>query len=130
MLYNNQSPYTVALLVPNKEAILGWLSGLGDQSAQLERGRGGLRLLKAEFDAYLAGGKHERLFPERWLPSSFAVLSEPFTEQNRFVNSTLKMVRGRIAKHYRDRIEYLYTIEGRTIENPKNLEALQTLLSG
>jgi hypothetical protein len=25
MLYNNQSPVTVALLVPNRDAVLGWL---------------------------------------------------------------------------------------------------------
>lgn len=130
MLYNNQSPYTVALLVPNKDAILRWMSRHGEGGTHQEGYRKVLRLLEGEIDAYLAGGMHERLFPERWIPSSFAVLSEPFTEQNRFVNSTLKMVRGRIAKHFRDRIDYMFTTGGKTVENPKNLEALQSLLTG
>jgi long-chain acyl-CoA synthetase len=130
MLHNNQSLYTVALLVPNRDAILRWLSRHDEGGTQLEGYRKVLRLLKSEIDAYLAGGKHDRLFPERWIPSSFAVVSEPFTEQNRFVNSTLKMVRGRIAKHYHDRIEYMQTAEGKTAENQKNLDELRTLLAG
>ena len=52
------------------------------------------------------------MFPERWLPSTFAVLPEPFTEQNQMINSTMKMVRGKIEKAYAKRIDYLYTAEG------------------
>jgi long-chain acyl-CoA synthetase len=50
-----------------------------------------------------------------------AVLGEGFTEQNRFLNSTMKMVRGRIEAHYGSRIEYLYTPEAKDIVNPQNL---------
>jgi long-chain acyl-CoA synthetase len=64
------------------------------------------------------------MFPERWLPSAFAVLSEPFTEQNQMINSTMKMVRGKIEKAYADRIEYVYTAEGKQTLNEKNLASL------
>jgi long-chain acyl-CoA synthetase len=84
-------------------------------------------LLDAELAAYRSGGKHAGLFPERWLPSTFAVLHEPFTEQNRFMNSTLKMVRGRIEKHYRDRIAFMFTAEGKMGDNVKNMEAIGRL---
>ena len=47
------------------------------------------------------------MFPERWLPATFAVLSEPFTEQNQMINSTMKMVRGKIEKAYAARLEYI-----------------------
>ena len=64
------------------------------------------------------------MFPERWLPSSFAVLPEPFSEQNGMINSTMKMVRGKIEKAYSDRIDYLYTSEGKKFTNEKNIESI------
>ena len=51
---------------------------------------------------------------------ALAVLDEGFTEQNHMLNSTLKMVRGRIADYYRARIEYLYTPQGRSILSEQN----------
>ena len=63
------------------------------------------------------------MFPERWLPSTFAVLKEPFTEQNQMINSTMKMVRGKIEKAYAERINYLFTAEGKKIMNEQNLNA-------
>ena len=73
---------------------------------------------------YKKGGEFEGMFPERWLPSTFAILSEPFTEQNQMINSTMKMVRGKIEKFYADRINFLYSSEGKQIFNEKNLEAI------
>jgi len=67
------------------------------------------------------------MFPERWLPSTFAVLDEAFTEQNRMLNSTLKMVRGRIEERYRDRIAALHRAEGADVCNPVNREAIRRL---
>ena len=64
------------------------------------------------------------MFPERWLPAAVAVLPEPFTEQNGLVNSTMKIVRGKVEKHYADRIEYAYTAEGKNLLNEKNIESL------
>ena len=40
------------------------------------------------------------------------------------MNSTMKIVRGKIEKAYADRIEALYTPEGKGILNEKNLESL------
>jgi long-chain acyl-CoA synthetase len=129
MLYNNQSAYTVALLVPNKEAIVRWLTkhGHGHTLAEPDGQKTALHLLESEIDAYRPGGKHAGLFPERWLPSTFAVLDDPFTEQNRFLNSTLKMVRGKIEKHYRERLDHMYTAEGRVVLNSKNVDAVARL---
>jgi long-chain acyl-CoA synthetase len=128
MLYNNQSPYTVALLVPNKEAIVSWLehhSPAGTEAARLDSV---LRVLEAEVNAYRSGGKHACVFPERWLPAALAVLPEPFTEQNRFMNSTLKMVRGKITRAYAGRIESMFTPGGREICNVGNREVIEALL--
>jgi long-chain acyl-CoA synthetase len=60
------------------------------------------------------------MFPARWLPAAVAVLGEGFTEQNHFLNSTLKMVRGRITEHYRTRLDHLFTPEAKDIAHPQN----------
>ena len=120
MLYNNQSPYTVALVVPNRDALLNWLSKKNLTSHAEEGQDAALQLIESEIDAFRQGGKFGGMFPDRWLPAAIGVLGEGFTEQNRFLNSTMKMVRGRIAEFYRNRIDFLYTAEGKAICNHQN----------
>jgi long-chain acyl-CoA synthetase len=124
MLYNNQSPSTIALIVPNKENLRRKLQHLGLTLDTEEGKKAALEKLEKEIAKYKRGGEFEGMFPERWLPSAFAVLSEPFTEQNQMINSTMKMVRGKIEKAYADRIEYVYTAEGKQTLNEKNLASL------
>ena len=124
MLYNNQSPYTIALIVPNKEALKRKLA-FSNLTLDTEEGRkAALKKMEQELNKYKKGGEFEGMFPERWLPSTFAILNEPFTEQNQMINSTMKMVRGKIEKFYADRINFLYSSEGKQIFNEKNLEAI------
>jgi long-chain acyl-CoA synthetase len=120
MLYNNQSPYTTALLVPSKEAVRGWLKQAGASEQTPEGQEAVLRLLEAELARHREGGDLGGAFPGRWLPSAVAVLGEGFTEQNHMLNSTMKMVRGKIVEFYRTRIDDLYTPEGRSILNARN----------
>ncbi len=120
MLYNDQSPFTVALVVPNKEALVRALAERGLSCRTREGQDAALDLLQAAFDEFREGGSRGGMFPARWLPSALAVLGEGFTEQNRFLNSTLKMVRGRITDFYRNRIDHLFTPEARDIRNPRN----------
>lgn len=120
MLYNNQSPYTIALIVPNKEAIKKYLKDKNFSHHSKEGQIEALKLLDGEINQF-KDGKYKEMFPSRWLPSTFAVLGEGFTEQNHFMNSTLKIVRGKITEFYKNRIEYLYTAEGKDIINNQNL---------
>ncbi len=125
MLYNNQSAYTTAVIVPNRDQLV---RKLKEQSLSLDTEEGrkaALQKLESELNKYKKGGEFEGMFPERWLPSCFAVLAEPFTEQNQMINSTMKMVRGKIEKAYADRIAYMYTAEGKQLLNQQNLDALK-----
>lgn len=121
MLFNNQSPYTVALLYPNKEAILRKLKSIGLDSKSEEGQKEALRIIQGEINEYKKGGRYEGEFPERWLPAAVGVLGEGFTEQNKFLNSTLKMVRGKITDYYSARIEFLFTAEAKNIANHQNM---------
>ena len=130
MLYNNQSPYTVGLLVPNKEAILAWLKH-HHLSCHTDEGQtAALKLLQSEIDSYREGNKNAGIFPERWLPAGIAVLGEGFNEQNRLMNSTMKIVRGRIAEFYQNRIEYTLTAEGKDICNHQNKNIVKRFEEG
>ena len=74
-----------------------------------------------ELNKYKAKGEYAGLFPERWLPSTFIIADEPFTEQNRMINSTMKMVRSKVESAYSERIKYAYTPEGKDIFNRYNI---------
>ncbi len=127
MLYNNQDPYTIALIVPNKLALLDWMHQNGYQ-CQTEEGQcAAIKLIESEINKFKPGGKFEGLFPSRWLPATFAILGEGFTEQNRLLNSTLKIVRPRIVEYYKNRIDYLYTPEGKDVCNEWNKRIIQRL---
>ena len=130
MLYNNQSPSTVALVVPNREALGAWLLRHHRlPPADPAGAEAALRLLEREVAKFRSGGEFGGLFPDRWLPSAIGVLGEPFTEQNRFLNSTLKMVRGKIAAAYAARLDHLFTADGRDVANDMNRRAIAHLLS-
>ncbi len=128
VLHNNQDPYTMVMIVPNRENLLAYAK---KQKLDIKTDAGIhalLELLQGEVNAYRKGGKFAGMFPERWLPTAIAVLPEPFTEQNHMVNSTMKVVRGKVEKHYEDRIAYAYTSEGKDIANPQNVASLKQIL--
>lgn len=124
ILYNNQSAYTTALIVPNKEKLAAHLKSLGLSLDTPDGKRAAIEALKSQIAVFEKGGELETMFPHRWLPSTFAVLPEPFTEQNGMINSTMKVVRGKVEKAYADRINYMYTPEGKNIFNEMNLSSL------
>lgn len=125
IVYNNQSPFTGAIVVPNADALRRELDGRG--TAAGERAAAAAELLGAEIDRYRAGGLYAGEFPERWLPVGLAIVEEPFSEQNGLVNSTMKVVRNKVEAHFRERLDYLYTPEGRDLKNPRNLASLRKL---
>ncbi|MCL2625877.1 MAG: AMP-binding protein [Cystobacterineae bacterium] len=125
MLYNNQNPYTSALVVPNKEALKAYIREQHLEWDSPEGKRKALSLLQDEVKQYRKGGLYAGKFPEQWLPTALAVLPEGFSEQNGLMNSTMKIVRSRITERYAHRIEHLYTSEGKNILNEENLSALR-----
>ncbi len=108
LLHNNQSSTTVALVVPNQDAVGTYLAHRGYVPGSADAEEEVVRLLKRDIDAFRAGGKHAGTFPERWLPARIGVIAEPFTEQNGLVNSTLKLVRGKIEARYADLLAELH----------------------
>ena len=125
VLHNNQKPFCVALFVPDKAALAEAAQKHGLDPASQEGKNYMLDLIQADVDSYKKGGKHEGMFPERWLPSAIGLCDQEFTIANKMMNSTMKIVRGKVEEHYADLLDYLYTAEGKDIHNARNLEALK-----
>jgi len=128
MLHNNQDAYTIGLIVPKKDTLKRILVQQGVDLTAPEAQQKALQLIQQDINEYRVGGKYENIFPERWLPASFAILPEGFNEQNKFMNSTMKMVRGKITEHYQERIDFLFTPEGKNIINQQNIDAIKKVL--
>jgi len=125
MLYNNQSPYTVALISLNKDLVNKYLCAGGiSEAPEMEI----LTLLWDDLrrDSH---GRSRADFPSRWLPSAFAILEDGFTEENKLLNTTMKMVRGKIISAHQERIDHLYTTEGKDIYNKINRDVLSKIIS-
>jgi len=106
MLYNNQSLYTIAIIVADRTNL---------------KGRDLVEAVWADISKYKGNGEFAGMFPERWLPSTFILAEEPFTEKNKMINSTMKMVRSKVEEAYMERIRYAYTPEGKSIYNKFNI---------
>ena len=128
MLYNNQNPYTVGFIVPDKAHIKTWAK---EQSIDLKTQGGQTELLnkiQSEIDAYLLDGEFENMFPQRWLPAAIGILDEAFTEENKLMNSTMKVVRGKVIEYHKNRLDALYTPSGKNILNDLNLNSISKIV--
>ena len=124
ILHNSQDPYTIALITPNKDALKAYVKGLGLDPETKEAKVKMLELIQEEVNMYRKGGRLAGAFPERWLPAAVCVLPEPWTEQNHFLNSSMKVVRGRVEEAYKAHMDFAYTPEGKNIVNDMNLASL------
>lgn len=119
VLHNNQNAYTIALIVPNRDALKRHVK---HAPHTLEAKKEAIQLLVNEINKFRSGGVHAGMFPERWLPATFSILPEPFSEQNHMVNSTMKVVRGKVEEIYAETIDFLYSAQGKQMFNDRNME--------
>ena len=127
MIYNNQDPYTIALVVASKENINRALDERGIKGE--ERAREATLIIQRELAKYRSGGCYADEFPDRWVPAVIAIADEAFTEHNGLVNSTMKVVRNKVEKRFAEAIAHAYTAEGKSVDNARNVEAMRKLLS-
>ena len=130
MLYNNQKPYTVALVVPNQHALKLYLEERNLTADSDEGKRTVLNLIENEVNEYRISGKYGKMFPQRWLPVALGIIEEGFTEENGLMNSVMKIVRGKIMDKYQDLIDYLYTPDAKAITNERNIEEVEKMKLG
>lgn len=130
ILYNNQKPYTVALVVPNQHALKRYLDEKKLTADTDEGKKVVLMLIENEVNEYRTNGKYSKMFPQRWLPVALGVLDEGFTEENGLVNATAKIIRGKVTERYSDLIDFLYTPPAKAVTNELNIEAVERMKLG
>jgi long-chain acyl-CoA synthetase len=130
MLYNNQKPYTVALVVPNQHALKLYLEERNLTADSDEGKRAVINLIENEVNEYRSNGKFGHMFPQRWLPVAIGILEQNFTEDNGLMNSTMKIVRGKIMEKYAALIDYLYTPDAKVATNERNIEEVEKMKLG
>lgn len=129
VLHNNQNPYTVALVVPSRDNIWVWMRNHKKSIESDQDLMEILNLIKQEVGQFKTGGKNGHLFPQRWLPTAIAILPEAFTEENKLINTTMKVVRSKVEEYFRQELEFLYTADGKEITNGNNVNNLRVFLT-
>jgi long-chain acyl-CoA synthetase len=130
MLYNNQKPYTVCLIVPNQHALKLYLEEKNLTADSDEGKRAVLNLIESEVNEYRTNGRFGKMFPQRWLPVAIGILEQGFTEDNGLMNSVMKIVRGKIMDKYQNLIDFLYTPEAKAVTNERNIEEVEKMKLG
>lgn len=121
VLYNDHCKYTCALITLDNTRIKTYISKHNITSPKKI-----LEVVKKSFYAFQSDDSYKNKFPKQWIPSVFAVLPESFSEQNKMVNSTMKVVRFKVLECYKDRLERMNTPEGKNSDE-ENLQVLQKL---
>ncbi len=123
MLYNNQNAYTIAIIVPNINKANSLIKTRTEEEIKKY-----INHINIEIQEFKSGGKLENMFPQRWLPSTFAIAFEPFSENNKLINSTMKMVRDNVTLLFNEEINNCYSTEGKKIINEINIINFTRLL--
>lgn len=120
MLYNDHCRYTSALIVPEMDEI---------KRRQVELTADTLlQELSQAITIFRTEPEFKSRFPGQWVPTTFQVVTEAWSLENRLLNSTSKLVRHKVAEHHSDLIEYMYSDSGSTWNNERNREACRTIL--
>jgi len=102
MLYGDNKPHNVALIVPDADAVKKWASQHGRSVSDIEQDPEVHALIKKELDRLTEDFKsYER-------PKRFAIVSEDFTVENGLLGMSLKLKRQKALDKYKSRIEALY----------------------
>lgn len=118
MVYNEQKKTTSAVVTVNVEKIKARVAakGLLGRDAVYEE-------LKGSFYDFK---KTQHGIPGQWIPSTFAIVDEPFSEANQLINSTMKLVRHKVRDFYQDRIDLMYEDDSCHVD--KNKAVLEELM--
>jgi len=123
MVYNDMNKNTSAIITLHKEKVKAFAKKNGFKKEEEI-----LQALKKDMYSFKELHEFKGQFPEKWIPTSFQIVSEEFSDKNQMMNSTLKMVRHKIQEVYQDRIDFMYSPGGSNIVNNFNIEIVSELL--
>lgn len=122
MIYNDHQKYTTAIATLNSTKVAAYV-----KKHKITAKKDLLKVIKDSFNQYRKEEEYKNQFPTKWLPSVFRLVEAPFSEENKMINSTLKMVRFKITEVYQKEIDEMYEPEKDKIADLHN-EALLSKL--
>lgn len=123
MIYNDMRKYTTALITLDTNKVGKYAEQHKIADAEIL-----IKAIKLDFYRFKDTAEYRNQFPEKWIPSTFQIVSEPYSQQNLQLNSMMKMVRHKILEVYQDKIELMYTSEGSNVVNETNIETVKKFL--
>lgn len=118
MAYNEQMKFTSALITLNEDEVKKLIkSGKASTASEV------LGTIKESFYSF----KSNSSIPSQWIPGTFAIIEEAFSEKDQLINSTMKLVRYKVRDFYQDRINRMYEASGSDIMNEENLKIIRSL---
>lgn len=124
MIYNDHKKYTTALITLNKSNISEWI-----KKENIKSGKEIIDQLKEEILLFDKQTEFKGKFPSKWIPSNFQIIEEEFSESNKMINSTLKMVRQNITDTYLNRLDLMYEKNAQNISLDENMKVLSNMFS-
>ncbi len=119
MLYNDHSKFTTAIIDIDINYINSFL-----KNNNIKNEEELLSIIKQSINEILKQEKENERFQQKWLPKIIRFPTEPFSEDNKMINSTMKMVRYKITETYKNIIDQMYLKSAK--ENDKeNLKILK-----
>lgn len=124
MIYNDHKKYTSALLTLNKSNITTWIKKEAVQSNDLIFNK-----IKTEMQLFSKQPEFKDKFPSKWVPSIFQIIEEDFSEDNKMINSTLKMVRRNITETYQNKLDLMYVKNAQKLTMEENIKTIEKLFT-
>ena len=122
MIYNDHKKYTTALITLNNQKVNEWIKKEKNPTNESL-----INKLKSEIFLFNQQKEYKDKFPKKWIPSNFQIIEEEFSETNRMINSSLKMVRHKITETYHDRLDSMYVSNSQKIALEENINEISKM---
>lgn len=86
-----------------------------------------LNSIEDELKRFRSDRVYKAKFPSKWMPSLFIIAPEAFSEENKLVNSTMKLVRYKIEEVYNMEINDMYAPNGVEYSKIKNIDTIDEM---
>lgn len=123
MLYNDHSKYTSAIINIDEAYIKKYV-----KDNKINSTENLLSDIEQSINNILKEGEKEGRFQKKWLPNVFRFAPEQFTEHNKMINSTMKMVRYKITEANKDLIDEMYAPNAKS-NNKHNIDVLSKFIA-
>lgn len=124
MVYNDHEKFTSALITLDIPKVQKYI-----KNHRINNADELLHAVKKSFYRFKDDNEYAGKFPTKWIPSAFRIVEEQFSEKNKMINSTMKMVRYKIVEAYSDLIAEIYSTEGNKILNTHNGNVAKRILA-